>query len=170
MLAALLVAHLQAMSLGACPPGAVRSCTLAGCCVATQECAGTTWDPCICDVAVGQTCGATTQCTTYAYNASCQCVATVATGTTCNDGNACTTNDRCAANGSCAGTPLSTIDDRDPCTADSCNSATGVVTHTPMTSQLSTCSSGTFFCYDKYGNVTKQVVCAKDVACDTTCP
>lgn len=168
MLAALLVAHLHALALGACPAGAIRSCTLAGCCVATQECVGTTWDACTCEVPVGQTCGAATQCATYKYNSSCQCVATVNTGAACNDANACTTNDRCDAAGTCAGSMMA-LDDGNPCTLDKCDPAIGI-THQLANTSASTCSSATYFCYDKYGNVTKKVVCVAGSPCDTSCP
>lgn len=31
-------------------------------------------------------------------------------------------------------------------------------------------TSGSYFCYDKYGNVTRKVVCVDGVTCDTSCP
>lgn len=57
-----------------------------------------------------------------------------AAGTACNDLNACTTGDTCDGRGGCSGTPLATIDDKNPCTIDACNSSTGQVTHTPKAS------------------------------------
>jgi uncharacterized repeat protein (TIGR01451 family) len=48
-------------------------------------------------------------------------------GATCDDGNACTTADTCNAAGQCIGGPAPNCDDGDPCTGDSCNSATGCV-------------------------------------------
>ena len=44
--------------------------------------------------------------------------------TPCDDGNACTVEDRCDANGWCAG-DLRDCDDGDPCTEDRCDPATG---------------------------------------------
>ncbi len=45
----------------------------------------------------------------------------------CDDGNACTDGDTCF-NGICSGTIVVTCDDRNPCTRDSCDPATGCVT------------------------------------------
>ena len=53
-----------------------------------------------------------------------------ADGTACNDGNACTQADSCQA-GVCKGGAALTIDDANPCTADSCDPASGAV-HTPV--------------------------------------
>ncbi len=53
-------------------------------------------------------------------------------GTSCSDGNACNGAELCATGGICSpGTPITT-DDSNPCTADSCTPATGVVNHTPL--------------------------------------
>jgi hypothetical protein len=49
-------------------------------------------------------------------------------GTICNDQSVCTTGDRCIY-GECVGTPLPGIDDRNICTTDYCNPATGAITH-----------------------------------------
>jgi hypothetical protein len=54
-------------------------------------------------------------------------------GALCDDGDACTRDDRCDAAHVCvpgAGTPT---DDRNECTTDACDAATGTVTHTPRT-------------------------------------
>jgi hypothetical protein len=49
--------------------------------------------------------------------------------TPCTDGDACTTGDLCDASGTCLpGTDIR--DDGNPCTVDTCNKTTGVVTHT----------------------------------------
>jgi cysteine-rich repeat protein len=47
-------------------------------------------------------------------------------GTPCEDGDACSTGDRCQAGVCVTGTPLACAD-TDPCTADSCDAATGCV-------------------------------------------
>ncbi len=52
--------------------------------------------------------------------------APVASGTSCSDGNACNGDEACNSSGACiAGTPP-VVDDGNPCTADSCDPATGV--------------------------------------------
>lgn len=89
-------------------------------------------------------------------------------GAACDDGNKCTSNDSCDSAGNCVGTSVS-VDDQKACTFDSCDPATGAITHTPAVSDAE-CSSGTYFCYDKYGNVTRKVVCVDGVPCDTSCP
>jgi len=93
---------------------------------------------------------------------------TITTGAACNDSNACTTSDRCDATGKCAGTPIAGIDDQNPCTFDRCDPTTGVITH-PLASAEASCSSGTFYCHDKYGNVTRKVVCVAGQPCDAYC-
>lgn len=69
--------------------------------------------------------------------------------TPCDDGNACTTGDVCSA-GKCVGGPAPNCSDNNPCTDDSCNSATGC-THTNNTAPCNdgnacttndTCSGG----------------------------
>ncbi len=52
------------------------------------------------------------------------------TGTSCSDGDACNGNEACNAAGACVNTPLS-VDDGNPCTADSCDSLSGV-RHIPI--------------------------------------
>ena len=47
----------------------------------------------------------------------------------CEDGNLCTTGDTCDGSGSCVSGTAKVIDDTNPCTADACNTSTGVVTH-----------------------------------------
>ncbi|HVW30878.1 MAG TPA: LamG-like jellyroll fold domain-containing protein [Polyangiaceae bacterium] len=64
----------------------------------------------------------------------------VTAGTSCSDGNACNGNETCDGSGACtAGTPP-TVDDGNPCTADSCDPATGVQ-HAPVSAGTS-CSDG----------------------------
>ena len=57
------------------------------------------------------------------------CVTSPTHGAPCDDGDACTTADACAGVGVCSGTAL-VCDDQDPCTDDSCDSASGCV-HVP---------------------------------------
>jgi hypothetical protein len=58
-------------------------------------------------------------------------------GTSCSDGNACNGSEVCVSGGICApGTPVVT-NDSNPCTTDSCNTQTGAVSHTPVSSGTS---------------------------------
>ena len=165
MLAALLVAQIQALSLGACVEGTTASCPLAGCALAQRECNGTSFGPCFCVI---QTCDDGNPCTTDSVSGEACSHTTRPAGTTCNDANACTSGDHCDATGHCVGTFVST-DDGNPCTLDRCDAATGAITHTEAVAAAD-CSVGTYFCYDKYGNVTRKVVCVSGVTCDTSCP
>jgi hypothetical protein len=205
MLAAILAAQLQAMSLAqvqpmiaSCTDGTRVACTLSGCAHAYKDCIGSTWGPCECtdcadgDVAscslancalaqqtcsagnwtacacVIQTCSDGNSCTTDTLSGSACTHTLLPAGSACTDANACTTNDRCDAMGHCVGTPVS-VDDSKPCTLDRCDPATGAITHT-VVANAADCSSGTYFCYDKYGNVTRKVVCVTGQPCDTACP
>jgi hypothetical protein len=60
-------------------------------------------------------------------------------GSSCADANACNGAEACQ-NGSCGAGTAPTIDDGNPCTADSCDALTGV-THTPL-AQGTSCSDG----------------------------
>lgn len=64
---------------------------------------------------------------------------TLATGTTCQPPGKCFQPGSCAANGSCTAKPLS-CDDKNPCTADSCDPAIGCV-NTPL-AEKSSCDDG----------------------------
>lgn len=164
MLAAILAAQIQVLSLGACPEGATKPCSIPGCALAVSECNGINFGPCYCEI---QTCDDGNPCTTDGVTSG-GCTHTLRSpGSTCSDANACTTNDQCDAAGHCVGTPAIT-DDGSPCTLDRCDAATGAITHTAVSS--ADCSSGTYFCYDKYGNVTRKIVCVSGVSCDTSCP
>jgi RHS repeat-associated protein len=55
------------------------------------------------------------------------------TGAACNDGNGCTAADTCNASAMCQPGPPVATNDNDNCTVDSCDAATGVVSHTPKT-------------------------------------
>ena len=64
-------------------------------------------------------------CTKGSCEAASGCVFTaVADGQTCDDGDKCTVNDNCTA-GQCQPGQPKTCDDKNPCTADSCDKATG---------------------------------------------
>lgn len=65
--------------------------------------------------------------------------AQVPNGTSCADANACNGSEVCQS-GSCAGGSAPPIDDGNPCTADSCDPATGVA-HAPMAAGTN-CSDG----------------------------
>jgi cysteine-rich repeat protein len=58
-------------------------------------------------------------------------------GNSCSDGNACTTADTCSA-GVCVGGTALNVDDSNPCTDDSCNTASGAV----HTNNTASCSDG----------------------------
>ncbi|MFH1532103.1 MAG: hypothetical protein ABIK09_15365 [Pseudomonadota bacterium] len=58
----------------------------------------------------------------------------------CDDGDGCTTDDHCAAK-TCIGTPV-LCDDEDPCTADSCDSATGLCEFDAAGAQGLDCDDG----------------------------
>jgi hypothetical protein len=66
---------------------------------------------------------------------------TPAAGASCDDGNLCTDADVCLADGACSGAPRADIADSDPCTADSCDPATGGVSHVAVPIGTS-CSDG----------------------------
>lgn len=178
--------------LGACSPeGATASCSLAGCAVAIKECSSGQWTPCMCEIA---SCDDGNPCTTDGPSANgLSCTHTPRTGQPCNDGNACTSGDACNASSQCAGTAIP-LDDGNPCTNDTCSPATGPA-HTPKPvntacSDSSTCTSGdvcnatgtcvgtlnttcgsvaTFFCYDKYGNTSRKIVCLPNQSCPLSC-
>jgi RHS repeat-associated protein len=60
----------------------------------------------------------------------------VAAGTACADANVCNGTEECNGSGACtAGTPP-TLDDNNPCTADSCDPSTGIA-HTPVSAGTS---------------------------------
>ena len=67
-------------------------------------------------------------------------------GSACGDGDSCTTDDACAA-GVCKAGPLTSCDDANPCTGDTCAAATGVCANTPVANgspcdDASACTSG----------------------------
>jgi RHS repeat-associated protein len=80
-------------------------------------------------------------CTTDACDATAGVTHTpVATGTSCSDGNICNGAETCNASAACvAGTPPS-VDDGNPCTADTCDPSAGVI-HAPV-AQGTGCSDG----------------------------
>jgi hypothetical protein len=68
----------------------------------------------------------------------------VTNGRECTDLNQCTENDRCTS-GQCSGTFIPAIDDRNPCTIDSCAPTTGFITHAPNPGAAgATCDNGLF--------------------------
>jgi hypothetical protein len=69
--------------------------------------------------------------------------ATAPSGTPCNDGDACTHGDACDdVTKTCVGTPLTGMDDNNPCTEDKCDPATGVISHDPVPMNGTTCNDG----------------------------
>lgn len=114
-------------------------------------------------------------------------------GQACSDSNACTVGDVCDAAKHCIAGPAATIDDGNPCTADSCDPVEGV-THYAVTTACCTgglvqpgksCGDGfgacsaaaacivtsnaTRYCYDKAGNVTGRLSLNQGQEC-ATCP
>ena len=83
-------------------------------------------------------CNDANECTKDSCNPTKGCTYSPQTGI-CNDGNLCTLSDACA-NGQCKGTSILSCDDKNPCTLDGCDPATGC-THTP---QDVPCSDGDF--------------------------
>jgi len=72
-------------------------------------------------------CNDSDPCTADSCNPSSGCVnAQAATGADCDDGDACTEDDVCTTGGACEGDAVD-CDDNNPCSADSCDSATGCV-------------------------------------------
>ncbi len=124
MLAASLALYLV---LGACIDGTTSSCTLSGCAIAKRTCDLGVWSPCECWIV---SCDDGNPCTTDTAGTN-SCGHTYkSAGSACSDGNACTANDACDTAGHCIGSAVNP-DDGNPCTADTCNPATGVV-HTPV--------------------------------------
>lgn len=96
---------------GTCDDG--NACTMSDHCV-NGACAGTVVN-----------CDDGNPCTDDTCNSLTGCIHTNNTAA-CDDGDACTLNDTCA-NGACVGGPRRNCNDSNPCTADSCNPATGCV-------------------------------------------
>jgi hypothetical protein len=63
-----------------------------------------------------------------------------AIGAACDDDDVCSQNDVCTATG-CVGLPSVDVDDGDPCTADSCDPSSGIVSHMVVPAGTS-CSDG----------------------------
>jgi hypothetical protein len=64
----------------------------------------------------------------------------IAAGASCSDGDACNGSETCNGSGGCARGPPPSLDDGNPCTADTCEAATGP-RHTPLASGTA-CSDG----------------------------
>lgn len=79
--------------------------------------------------------------------AQCQTGAVPPAGTSCGDGDACNGDETCNGFGSCLPGAPPAVDDNNPCTADACDSETGV-SHTPVPdgttcNGVGTCTAGT---------------------------
>lgn len=77
-----------------------------------------------------ENCNDNNPCTNDICGQNATCEYSNVTAGTCTDGNACTGPDFCS-NGACSSGPALSIDDFNACTADSCDSVSGVV-HTPI--------------------------------------
>ena len=75
-------------------------------------------------------------CTSDACNPATGCSYTNNT-LACSDGNACTSGDKCT-NGKCAAGPITTCNDDNPCTSDSCDPTTGCI----FKNNTATCDDG----------------------------
>ena len=153
-------------SLGACQPGAVKTCDDGSSC--TTDSCNTTTGSCVFDPTPweGTTCNAdNTNCTPKDTCKSGLCVADTPlncddgnpctidscdpvkacqhanTTAACSDGNACTVGDICQ-NGSCVPGATTNCDDSNTCTADSCDTGTGLCKHAPTLEGLTGCSDG----------------------------
>src|SRR4029077_12909631 len=97
----------------------------------------TTDDKCNADgrcVGVGKVCDDQNPCTKDSCDpATQQCKFEPTPNEPCDDGNACTTDDKCNADGHCAGAGT-VCDDQNSCTSDSCDPATGQCVHRPTPS------------------------------------
>ena len=80
-------------------------------------------------------------CTVERCDAALGCVSEpVGNGTGCSDGNACTTGEVCTAGACGGGSAVTCTDDGNPCTAESCDPATGCAS-TPVANGTS-CDDG----------------------------
>jgi len=81
-------------------------------------------------------------CTTDSCNSSTGAIShtPIAPGGSCSDGNACNGAEKCSASGVCLPGAAPALDDHNPCTIDTCNSATGVA-HT-LAAAGASCSDG----------------------------
>jgi hypothetical protein len=113
----------------ACDDG--NSCTTDDACTDSGNCGGGTSVPVDDD----------NPCTIDACDSSAGITHVPALGQSCDDGNLCSQSDTCNDSGGCSGLPLAEFDDHDPCTADSCDPATGSVSHT-IASIGASCSDG----------------------------
>ncbi len=96
---------------------------------------------CINDPSPGQGCNDGFPCTLDLCDPVQGCVFPPApAGTACNDFINCTNPDACDGAGTCTG-PAVNCDDNNPCTADSCDEATGACVHTPVAAGVA-CSDG----------------------------
>jgi len=79
-------------------------------------------------------------------NGTCQPGSPATKGTSCSDGNVCDGDETCHGAGGCAAGPPPTVDDGNPCTADSCDPTGGVIhTNVPdgtTCSGIGVCTNG----------------------------
>ncbi len=102
------------------------------------------------------------------------CVNAADDSLTCDDGDACTGSDACK-DGKCAGTPVVDCDDNNPCTTDSCDTATKGCTNEPNTAACDdgdACTQGDV-CADKACKAGTAIACddgnpCTDDVCDKT--
>ncbi len=125
----------------ACDPASGCTATAAGGLPCTDGDLCTVGDACVASVCVpgqAKTCSDNNACTTDVCDTSTgKCAnSAVAPGGPCDDGSACTLKDACV-NGSCSGTGVD-CDDKNPCTVDGCEPATGCT----FAASVSPCDDG----------------------------
>jgi hypothetical protein len=119
------------------PLAAGSSCSDGNACNGAETCNGSG----ACVAGAAPTIDDSNPCTTDACNPSTGVSHTpLANGISCSDGNACNGVEKCNGSGTCQPGTAPAVDDGNPCTADSCNPATGVV-HSPVAAGTS-CSDG----------------------------
>ena len=107
------------------------ACDDGSACSQNDQCAGG-----VCKAGAGVDCADADACTIDSCDVNGGCKHTISTGV-CNDGDACSYGETCAS-GVCAGGQNLACDDKNPCTADSCDKLTGCV----HTAQNGGCDDG----------------------------
>jgi len=121
----------------AMPAPAGTACSTNNACVSGQTCSnfGT------CTGGTQKVCDDANPCTADTCQAATgACVFSATNATVCNDQNACTVGDFCSA-GACVGGSAKPCNDFNPCTADSCDKASGTCVFTAIAGCASTCKT-----------------------------
>jgi hypothetical protein len=105
-------------------------CTVGDKCAADVFTPGSLWQMTGCKPGAAKVCNDGNECTADSCVAG-GCVNVPTPGQSCNDADACTSPDRCSSTGKCQGVSAKVCDDKNPCTLDTCNKATGACVSTP---------------------------------------